>query len=201
MIELKEFQKTGRRPDRGAVRRVLRRPADARARAKNLAGRPVLPGARLDHRVGQDGHPRRRCRDDLRRCCRCSRWFSGCRRARWSSTRATRTSRRAASTTTCSATAPFSYLAQYDPTDVARGEGAARLLRHGRHLQPEGQGGGRPADLQERDRHRRGQHLGGAEAPRSTQTDTGARCSSSTTRATTSPTSRWTCCSSWSRTA
>ena len=51
------------------------------------------------------------------------------------------------------------------PDRGPRGEGAARLLRDGRHLQPEGQGEGRPPDLQERDRHGRGQHLGGAEAP------------------------------------
>ena len=61
--------------------------------------------------------------------------------------------------------ARFSYLAQVRPGRRPRREGAAGLLRHRRHLQPEGQGGGRSADLQERDRHGRGQHLGGAQAP------------------------------------
>src|SRR5439155_7257347 len=45
-------------PNRGAIRAVLRRAANA-WHQEDPSSRPVLPGAFVDHCVREDGHPRR----------------------------------------------------------------------------------------------------------------------------------------------
>ncbi len=68
------------------VRRLHRRPGRSMGDGTRRAV-PVLPGALLDHRLGQDRHPGRRRRADRCATARSSRWSCGCRRARSSSSR------------------------------------------------------------------------------------------------------------------
>ena len=200
VIELKEFQKQAADQIAERFKRYYDDPP-WRGTQQEPAGRALLPGARVDHRVGQDRDPRRRGRSRSARCCRSRPSCSGCRRARSSSSRpyANLVGRRQVPPP--ARRRRVDALAEYDADDVRDSTKPLVYFATVGTFNQKDKEEGVAADLPLGDRHRRVSDLGGAQGCAPDADDTAGRCCSSTTKVTTSPISRWTCCWSSSRTA